>query len=426
MSRVLSSFLIGIGWDTTKLDEGSKRIESSMGAVKSTALLTGAAIASAAVAIGMAIGHNAVGIDKLNLSLEKLSSKRSDVLAVGTAVQLLGGDAGDAVSEFTNIAAELSKFRITGQLGAFEDLKFIQGAVSKELLSSRTEMEFYTRLQKVAVGLNKDQLIHLQNALGLSDASVKLLRSGNDEFTRRITQGDELNYQSEALNENARKYNESWETTKKLIGGVADSVTDKLLPGMNASLGVLNEFITKNKAAISEGAVAAFTFLKENATNPFMPVKATATLIGVGVDKIAETQVVKEAVLNANKMTPVIKAKEAYRTANELWHSQPMGTTPDSRGTGYVPITDNGMPDPRGSGYGPQSLSIAPSRIAAGESLANRIGDKVSSAVPSQQPRFVNEVNVRLDGRIIEQQVTEINARRTKSTLEDLRSTTVR
>jgi len=405
MSRVLSSFLIGIGWDTTELEKGSKKIAESMGAAKSTALMTGAALASAAVAIGMAIGHNAVSIDRLNLSLNKMSSSRADVLGLGTAFQLLGGNAADAVSEIDRIEQMMANFRVKGETGALGQLAFIPRAVTERILSAKTGMEFYTRLQRESVGLSKDQARVLQEALGLSDASLKLMQMGSDEFDHRINQGKELNYQTDSLNENARKYNEQWETTKKLVGNVADSITDKMLPGMNQSLGVLNEFITKNKDIIDKIG----NFISKN-NDVFIVPKAIAAAAGEGVDAVANSRIVKEAVTNANKMTPVIKAKEAYKAGVDLWHAYPQGATPDMRGTGY----------------GPQSMSMASTRAAAGESLANRIGDKVSTAVPSTQPRFVNEVNVHLDGRIIDQQVTEVNARRTKSTLEDLRSTTAR
>lgn len=402
MSRVLSSFLIGIGWDTSELEKGSKKIAESMGAAKSTALMTGAALSAAAVAIGMAIHSNAVEIDKLNLSLNKMSSSRADVLGLGTAFQLLGGNATDAVSEIDRIEQMMANFRVKGETGALGQLAFIPKAVTERILSAKTGMEFYTRLQRESVGLSKDQARVLQEALGLSDASLKLMQMGSEEFDRRIKQGKDLNYQTESLNENARKYNEQWETTKKLVGNVADSITDKMLPGMNESLGVLNEFITKNKDVIDKIG----NFISKNA-DVFIVPKAIAAAAGEGVDAVANSRIVKESIDKANKLTPVIKGKELYRESVDLWHSQPMG-------------------DMRGTGYGPQSMSMASTRAAAGESLANRIGDKVSTAVPSTQPRFVNEVNVHLDGRIIDQQVTEVNARRTKSTLEDLRSTTAR
>lgn len=47
MASVLSSFLVGIGWDTQDFDKGTKNIERSLGGVKTTALQVGAALTGA-------------------------------------------------------------------------------------------------------------------------------------------------------------------------------------------------------------------------------------------------------------------------------------------------------------------------------------------------------------------------------------------
>jgi len=435
MSRVLSSFLIGIGWDTTQLEKGTRKIESSLDGVKSTALSTGAellkvfgSIGAAALAVGAGIGANAISIDQLNLKLNKMATSKTDMMGLGTAFKLLGGNAEDAVTELDRIEQMMANFRIKGETGALGQMAFIPDAVSKDILSAKTGMEFYTRLQKVSVGLSKDQQRVLQESLGLSDASMKLLTKGTGEFNERLQIAKDLNYQSDALNDSARKYNEQWETTKTLVGSVIDQITEKMLPGLNSALGVLNEFIQKNKATIDKVG----DFVTKNA-GPLIVPKAIAAAVGAGVDKVTESQVVKDAAANANKMTPVIKAKEAVTKVDELrkradvlWSQHPQGAAPSTDvrgGSGYSPQVQPPIQPER---YGPMTMSAAPSRNIARDKLAEKIGDKIATTKQDTQPRFINEVNVNLDGRVIDQQITEQSARRDKAAIDDLRSTTAR
>ncbi|MDP1194549.1 hypothetical protein, partial [Klebsiella pneumoniae] len=64
-SKVLKSFLIGIGWDTRALEAGDKKIQSSLQGVKSSALGISAALVGAFGAGAGVIVSTANKIDRL-------------------------------------------------------------------------------------------------------------------------------------------------------------------------------------------------------------------------------------------------------------------------------------------------------------------------------------------------------------------------
>ena len=86
MSKTLTNFLIGIGWNTSDLDKGSQHIQSSLGGVKSQALQAGAAIAGAFGARALTTGFASAAADVGRFS-QVYGVAADDVMALGRAIE---------------------------------------------------------------------------------------------------------------------------------------------------------------------------------------------------------------------------------------------------------------------------------------------------------------------------------------------------
>ncbi|WP_348250763.1 hypothetical protein, partial [Salmonella enterica] len=86
------SFLIGIGWDTKALEEGDKKINASLGSIKSGALGVSAALVGAFGFAASAVVGVSDRVDKLAMSTQNLRTSMNTVYSFGSAVKLMGGE----------------------------------------------------------------------------------------------------------------------------------------------------------------------------------------------------------------------------------------------------------------------------------------------------------------------------------------------
>lgn len=93
-SKVLKSFLIGIGYDTKALEAGDKKIGASLNGIKSNALGISAALVGAFGAGASAIVGVADRVDKLAMSTQNLRTSQAVVYNYGNALKLMGGRCG--------------------------------------------------------------------------------------------------------------------------------------------------------------------------------------------------------------------------------------------------------------------------------------------------------------------------------------------
>ena len=122
MPSVLKNFLIGVGLDTEDYDKGAKRIESSLGRMRSVVGVTGAAIAGAFAAVGTAAIGAGQRVDRLSLESEKFRTSPQYIYDYGNAIRALGGSADEAAAAINVAESSLASFRQTGQLPGLDDL----------------------------------------------------------------------------------------------------------------------------------------------------------------------------------------------------------------------------------------------------------------------------------------------------------------
>ena len=231
MANVITSFLIGLGYDLSDLRRGEREAGSSVERVKSASVLAGAAITSAFVGVGKTAIDTANRVNELRLNTNLLYTSTQYVNDYGNAIRSLGGNAGDAVSEIGRVETALSNLRNKGDASTFTDLSYY-GVDVQGLMRAESGGQFMEELSRQFPGLDRQQQAGVANTLGLSPASVELLRKGSDGYQQVLNHVHEVAGLSDDLIEKSKQYNIAIGEAQTSWQGIANTITTAVLPGM--------------------------------------------------------------------------------------------------------------------------------------------------------------------------------------------------
>ena len=250
MSSVLTSFLVGIGWDTSSFDQGTKHIESSMGSVKSSVLQTAASIGTltALTGAGLKFAETTSQIDNFTRSI---GVGRSDLLAFGGALQGMGGDAGSAMGILTSLEQKRASI-LTGDTGWIPTAARA-GINTDDILQASDSLDAVLRLSDQFKNAAPQQRLNMADALGFDPATVAFLSQGRDVVSATLDQYRNARPPVVELTEASRDLTQEWSRLEALAGGIGDKVQSKLIPAITQATGIVNEFLSANKEAIDAG-----------------------------------------------------------------------------------------------------------------------------------------------------------------------------
>lgn len=250
MSSVLTSFLVGIGWDTSGFDQGTKHIESSMGSVKSSVLQTAASIGTltALTGAGLKFAKSTSEIDNFTRSI---GVGRSDLLAFGGALQGMGGDADSAIGILTSLEQKRASI-LTGETGWIPTAARA-GIDTNAILQATDSLDAVLRLSDQFQQLSAQQRLNAADALGFDPATVAFLSQGRDVVEATLNQYRDARPPVDGLTEASRDLTQEWSRLEALAGGIGDKVQSKLIPAITQATTVVTEFLNANKQAIDAG-----------------------------------------------------------------------------------------------------------------------------------------------------------------------------
>lgn len=250
MSSVLTSFLVGIGWDTSGFDQGTKHIESSMGSVKSSVLQTAASIGTltALTGAGLKFAKSTSEIDNFTRSI---GVGRSDLMAFGGALQGMGGDADSAIGILTSLEQKRASI-LTGETGWIAPAARA-GIDTNSILQATDSLDAVLRLSDQFQQLSAQQRLNAADALGFDPATVAFLSQGRDVVEATLNQYRDARPLVDGLTEASRDLTQEWSRLEALAGGIGDKVQSKLIPAITQATTVVTEFLNANKQAIDAG-----------------------------------------------------------------------------------------------------------------------------------------------------------------------------
>lgn len=251
MANVITSFLVGIGYDTEELRRGEREISTSMEGVKSLAGTTGAALSAAFIGVGATASQTAERVNNLRLNTNQLYTSTQYVNDYGNALRSLGGNATDAVSEITRVETAINNLRNKGDASTFTDLAYY-GVQIDPLKNAESGGQFMERLSEQFPGLNRDQQQGVANTLGLSPATVELLRKGSDGYRDVLNHVHEVAGLSDDLIEKSRQYNAAIGEAQNRWEGVANTISSAVLPGMTDIINKGSDILSNVVAPMAE------------------------------------------------------------------------------------------------------------------------------------------------------------------------------
>lgn len=252
-SKVLKSFLIGIGWDTKALEAGDKKIQSSLQGVKSSALGISAALVGAFGAGAGVIVSTANKIDRLAAATQNMRTPMNTVYNFGNAVEAMGGQASEALDTLKRLEEFQNNFKLNGQDGSIDSLAkagIDTGALARTA-ESGDSMDVYRELERQYQGLNEGQRAQVQATLGFSNGVARLLSEGKTES--RMAQAANNTGPIDQMTESARRFAESNTILSQKFEGMANELTEKFLPSLIGASEWTNKFLSEHRGDISKG-----------------------------------------------------------------------------------------------------------------------------------------------------------------------------
>ena len=274
-SKVLKSFLIGIGYDTKALEAGDKKINASLQGIKSNTLGISAALVGAFGAGAGVIANTASRIDRLAAATQNMRTPMNTVYNFGNAVEAMGGQASEALDTLKRLEEFQNNFKLNGQDGSIDSLAkagIDTGALARTA-ESGDSMDVYRELERQYQGLNEGQRAQVQAALGFSNGVARLLSEGKTES--RMAQAANNTGPIDQMTESARRFADSNTVLSQKFEGLANELTEKFLPSLIGASEWANKFLDEHRGEISKGIDYA-------ADNP----GATAALLGSSVSSL--------------------------------------------------------------------------------------------------------------------------------------------
>ncbi|WP_046486873.1 hypothetical protein [Pseudomonas veronii] len=251
-SKVLKSFLIGIGWDTKALEAGDKKIQSSLQGVKSSALGISAALVGAFGAGAGVILSTASKIDKLAAATQNMRTAMATSYNFGNAVKLMGGEAQEGIDAFKKFEDIQNNLGVKGDPGPVNDLA-VAGLNVDSLYKTKNAEEFMTALADMLPKLNEAKKSVVQQTLDISDYAFRLLKDGSEKVYAEMAKAANATGSIDQMTENARKLSESTALLGLKFEGVTNELSEKFLPSLIGASDWLNKFITEHRGDVSKG-----------------------------------------------------------------------------------------------------------------------------------------------------------------------------
>jgi len=452
MANVITSFLVGIGYDTEELRRGEREISTSMEGVKSLAGTTGAALSAAFVGVGATASQTAERVNNLRLNTNQLYTSTQYVNDYGNALRSLGGNATDAVSEITRVETAINNLRNKGDASTFTDLAYY-GVQIDPLKNAESGGQFMERLSEQFPGLNRDQQQGVANTLGLSPATVELLRKGSDGYRDVLNHVHEVAGLSDDLIEKSRQYNAAIGEAQNRWEGVANTISAGVLPAMTDIVNKGSDLLTnvvKPMAERNPGTTGAgLSMLGAGVAGSIAaPLLSSIGLGGAGAlagSLAGPVGLIGAGTLAWNMNQQDVKNLTGYELPSYLWDKQVFDESQGDTAGGMLHSnsflgrrydalfggasgSDNGPIEKAQQYFTRQGYQPASSDNSYNSAAA--VGDAVAEklyAVPLKATVNNNvDVNVELDGHALDSKITDVQRRNNQMTVDDLQSTTAR
>ena len=245
MANTITNFLVGIGFDFDQ--KGAKEVDSAIDGVKSRALQLGAVLAGAFGIKAMTTDF-ANAYDELGRFSRVLGVTPQEVYNLGGAFQSVGGD----IQTFMTEIQGLERIRAAALKGDFSIFREagISGADASVIMNAKNATEAYIALAGQFQNMSTQQRLNVAEAFGLSREAIELLSMGPEKIRAMMVEEEKRNANIMAATKVSRQFNMETHELFKNLGGIADTISVKLVPEITNIISGMNDWIDANRELI--------------------------------------------------------------------------------------------------------------------------------------------------------------------------------
>ncbi len=257
MANTITNFLVGVGFDYDT--KGAQEIGSGIDNIRSKALQLGTVVAGA-FGIKALTADFAESRDELGRFAEVFGVSANDAQAFGNALAAEGGSLDSFLSQLENIE-RLRAGLLVGDAG-FIAQAGRAGIDTAELESATTATEAYLSLADQFAVMTQQQRLNAASALGLDEASIKLLSQGREEVDSIIDRFRNIRPVTTEMTDAAREFNREWVIARQNVAGVADAISTQIVPIITGIGSSINSWFDDSDGDIARaaGLLTAATF----------------------------------------------------------------------------------------------------------------------------------------------------------------------
>lgn len=245
MSNVISSFLVGIGFEYDR--KSAQQIESGIDSIKSKALQLGSVVAGAFGLSKLTSGYVSE-IDKLGKFGQVYSVAAEDVRSLGYALGESGGSLSDAMSQLE----KLERFRavlLTGDASIFASFGIAQGDAN-DIIGAKDAMEAYRLVAAQFERASPKERINMSDALGFDQSGLLLLSKGTGEIDRLLAKYRTIAPITRQMTDDAAEFTKQWTEAGANVTGLANIISKDLIPVINDITGKVNSWFSSERMEI--------------------------------------------------------------------------------------------------------------------------------------------------------------------------------
>jgi hypothetical protein len=441
MANVLTSFIVGIGYDYD--EKGQKQIESGIDGIKSKALQAGAVLAGA-FGIKALTSDFANANDELGKFSKTFGIIPNDVAALGRSLQHEGGSLESFMSQIEGI--ERLRAGLLAGDASFIGRAGVAGIDPSVITNANSATEAYIKLGDQFAKMSSQQRLNAASALGLDEASIRLLSNGTDEVRKLVAAEQQLRPVTSQMTDEAARFNDETQDLSTNIGGIADKISVKLLPRISDVVAGMNDWIGVNRDFINMGIDDTLESLDKNIITlagagallasggllaGLATMAKTVPLIGSGL-AVAATAAARLSAVGAAIAVSVAGADIADEQLRAAFGSN--YDEFDAKVTkGIFDLT--GFDLSRGGVFEGTERepffdgSVTPGAIADQRSKSlfdssRSPAQRETSGTPRPQSQRPIQVNLMLDGQVIDQRIIKVTDQINEQALEDITTST--
>lgn len=451
--RTLRNFLVGLGLDTTEFEGGQRRVNSGLNQLRTNALQIGA-LAGGAFGFNQLTAGFARSVNDLDRFGRLFGALPNTLRAIGTAVTEEGG----SLEGFLGTIESIERLR-TGtpqQIASIFAEAGIRGVDPSIILEAENATEAYLALADVIANLPRADRLRAQEAFGLTNADVLVLSRGREEIEAFIARQTEIRPLTEEQIRITREYNKEWIELTSNVGGVADGLSERLLPVLTGLISTSNEFfdLWREGATIGEiidetapggrlsaeasgipGAEVLDTTLDELTTGD--GILSPTTLFG-DQGSFLDTPISELFDFDDDGPQPTFDDPRTQDIANDLMtrlqRDEQVREIPGGISDSTVDGSNQRVDTP--TEMTPPNIDVSDLVIQSPPPALNQRSEDTQrdsettapttrrdeSSAGNQRPRF--DLRIEIDGQAIDARIISVNERQDSQALEDIRTST--